>query len=116
MNGRLREETKRLKAQLDRQAQQRQQQRENNALKRQVAELRKELDEAKRSVNLPEDRPLATHGYGARMISLAVNVARSVGLRGAERVLRLFFDWLGIKQNTPSRTSVRDWLGRLGIA
>ena len=117
MNGRLRKETKRLKAQLDRQAQQgQQQQRENNALRRQVAELRKELDEAKRSVNLPEDRPLATHGYGARMISLAVNVARSVGLRGAERVLRLFFDWLGIKQKTPTRTSVRDWLGRLGIA
>jgi len=117
MNRRLREETKRLKAQLDRQAQQRQQQqREIDTLRRQVAELQKELGEAKQSVNLPEDRPLATHGYGARMISLAVNMARSVGLRGAERVLRLFFDWLGIEQNTPTRTSVRDWLGRLGIA
>ena len=117
INRRLREEMKELKTQLDQQAQQRQQQQQEiNAFRQQVAELQKELDEAKQSVNLPEDRPLATHGYGARMISLAVNVARSVGLRGAERVLRLVFDWLGVKQNTPTRTAIRNWLQRLGIA
>lgn len=115
INRRLREEMKELEAQLDQQTQQRQQQ-EINALRQQVAELQKELDEAKQSVNLPEDRPVATHGYGARMISLAVNVARSVGLRGAERVLRLVFDWLGVAQETPTRTSIRNWLQRLGIA
>lgn len=117
MNRRLREEMKELKTQVDWQARQRQQQQQKiNALRQQVAELQKELDEAKQSVNLPEDRPLATHGYGARMISLAVNVARSVGLRGAERVLRLVFDWLGLEQNTPTRTAIRNWLQRLGIA
>jgi len=117
MNRRLREEMKELKTQVDWQARQRQQQQQKiNALRQQVAELQKELDEAKQSVNLPEDRPLATHGYGARMISLAVNVARSVGLRGAERVLRLVFDWLGLEQNTPTRTAIRNWLPRLGIA
>ncbi len=50
------------------------------------------------------------------MISLAVNLARSVGLRGAERVLRLVFDWLGVEQDTPTRTAIRNWLQRLGIA
>lgn len=117
INQRLREDVKELKTQLDQQAQQRQQQQQEiNAFRQQVAELQKKLDEAKQSVNIPEDRPLATHGYGARMISLAVNVARSVGLRGAERVLRLFFDWLHVKQDTPTRTAIRNWLQRLGIA
>lgn len=118
INRRLREETKELQAQLDQQAQQqqRQQQQEINTLKQQVAELRKERDEAKQSINLPEDRPLGTHGYGARMISLAVDMARSVGLRGAERVLRLVFDWLDVEQDIPTRTAIRNWLQRLGIA
>ena len=103
INRRLREEMKELKTQLDQQAQQRrQQQQEINAFRQQVAELQKKFDEAKQSVNLPEDRPLATHGYGARMISLAVNVARSVGLRGAERVLRLVFHWLGVRRSADS--------------
>jgi len=86
INQRLRKEIKELRTQLDRQAQQwqQQQQQESNASRQQVAELRKELEEARQSVNLPEDRPVATHGYGTRMISLAVNLARSVGLRGAE--------------------------------
>lgn len=114
MNRRLREEMKELQTQLDRQAHQ--QQHEINVCRQQIAELQKEREEAKQSVNLPEDRPLGTHGYGARMISLAVNVARSIGLRGAERVLRLVFDWLGVEQDTPSRTAIRDWLQRLGIA
>ncbi len=116
-NRQLREEVKKLNAQLDEQAQQRQQQQEKtNALRRQVAELQRERDEAKQSVNLPADPPLATHGFGERMISLSVNVARSVGFRGTERVLELFFDWLGVPQATPSRTSIRNWLQRQGIA
>jgi len=116
-NRKLREEVKKLNAQLEQQAQQRQQQHENiAALRQQVAALQKERDEARQSVNLPEDPPLGTHGFGPRMISLAVNVARSVGFRGAARSLELFFDWLGVEQSTPTRTSIRNWLQRLGIA
>lgn len=33
---------------------------------------------------LPDDPPLGTHGYGARMISLCVNVAQKVGLRASQ--------------------------------
>ena len=50
------------------------------------------------------------------MVSLAVDVARSVGLRGAARVLKIFFRWLGLKRRTPSRNSIRNWLQRLGVA
>ena len=65
---RLREEMEELNARLDRRAQQgQQQQQEINDLRRQVAELQKERDEARQSVNLPEDRPLGTHGYGDRI-------------------------------------------------
>ncbi len=116
-NCRLREEIDELKSELAQQAQRlRQQEQAMNGLKQRAAELEKERDVARQSVNLPEDRPLGTHGYGTRMIALAANVARSVGLRGAARVLRLFFDWLGIVQDTPTRNTIRNWLQRLGIA
>jgi len=116
-NRRFREEIDDLNAQRDQQARRlRLQQQTIHAWKQRAAELEKQRDEARQSVNLPEDWPLGTHGYGARMISLAVNVAKSVGLRGAARVLRLFFDWLGIERSTPTKTSIRNWLQRLGIA
>ena len=50
------------------------------------------------------------------MIELATNLARSVGFRGAARVLKLFFKWLGLDRKTPTRNSIRNWLQRLGIA
>ena len=78
-------------------------------------EAEKQRDLAKQSVNLPDDPPLGTHGYGARVISPAVNLARSVGFRGAVRTLQVFFQWLGIDRVLPSRTSIRNGLGRLGI-
>lgn len=84
-------------------------------LQRRCAELRKELDEARRCVNLPEDPPIGTHGYGARMVALSVNLARTIGLRGSERVLALTFEWLGVGGRTPTRTTIRSWLQRLGV-
>jgi hypothetical protein len=92
------------------------QQRQIEALRRRCLELEKERDEARRVVHLPADPPLTTHGYGARMISLAVNLAKSVGLRGAERVLKWFFEWLGVSRKLPTRTTIRSWLQRLGVA
>lgn len=116
-NQQLREEIQQRNDELAQQARQlEQQQRRIDDLLRQNAELRRELDEAKQNVNLPEDPPLGKHGYGARLIALAVNLARSVGLRGAARAIKLLFAWLGLKQKTPSRTSIRNWLQRLGIA
>ena len=116
-NQQLQQESEEVREQLKQKSQQLRQQQQSTATSQErLTQLERQLDEASQSVNLPEDRSLATHGYGARMISLAVNLARSVGLRAAERVLQLFFDWLGIEQNTPTRTSIRNWLQRLGIA
>lgn len=113
---RLSREIDELKSQLEQQEKrlQEQQQRIEVVTERAVKAARL-LDQARQSVNLPEDPPIGTHGYGARMISLAVNVARSVGFRGAVRALEVFFKWLGIDQAIPSRTSIRSWLQRLGI-
>ena len=84
-------------------------------LTQRAVQAERELDHAKQSVNLPADPPRGIHGYGPRMISLATNLAQAIGLRGAARTLRIFFQWLGIDQKLPSRTSIRNWLQRLGI-
>lgn len=105
-----------LQSQVARQGQQLQEQRQRmEALLQRAVEAERQRDQARQSVNLPEDPPLGTHGYGARMISLAINVGRSVGFRGAVRVLRLFFQWLGVEQAIPGRTTIRHWLQRLGV-
>ncbi len=45
----------------------------------------------KQSVTLPQDPPRGAHGYGTRMMSLAVDWARSVGFREGVRALRVVF-------------------------
>jgi hypothetical protein len=44
----------------------------------------------------PADSPLKGHKYGRRLIRLAVNLARAVGLRASERVLRIIWEWLRV--------------------
>ena len=65
---------------------------------------------------LPGDPPLKGHKYGRRLISLAVNLARAVGLRGAEHVLTTLWKWLGVQQAVPHWTTIRMWLLRVGVA
>jgi hypothetical protein len=65
---------------------------------------------------LPEDPPLKGHKFGVRMIRLAVNLARAIGLRAAARVLKIFWQWLGVKQPLPAWTTIRTWLLRVGLA
>jgi hypothetical protein len=105
-----------LQLQVGQQQQQLQQKQEEiDTLRQRVVEAERRRAQAEQSVNLPDDPPIGTHGYGARMISLAVNLARSVGFRGAVRTLQVFFHWLGIDRALPSRTTIRNWLQRLGI-
>lgn len=65
---------------------------------------------------LPEDSPLRGHKYGIRLIRLAVNLARVVGLRPSERVLKIVWEWLGVEQPLPDWTTIRMWLLRAGVA
>jgi len=114
--GELNQRIAALQTELDQQQQQlKEQQQRIESLQQRAFEAERQRDQARQSVNLPEDPPLGTHGYGARMISLAVNVARSVGFRGAVRALEVFFQWLGVQCAIPGRTSIRNWLQRLGI-
>lgn len=96
-------------------------------LERQREEIRelkqqvRRLETAKRMVVqattlLQDDPPVNGHGYGARIVSLAVNLAQVVGFRGAERTLEIMFEWLGVKQKIPHWTAIRTWLQRIGVA
>jgi hypothetical protein len=81
---------------------------------RQWEHRRQILEES--ALRLPEDLPLGTHGYGARMISLCVNVAQKAGLRASQSVLQIVFEWLGLEQKIPDWTTIRGWMQRVGVA
>ena len=84
-----------------------------------IRELQETLAAAKAdqtSVRLPDDPPLYQHQYGKRMISLSVNLAAKIGLRAAERVLKIIFDWLGVQCDIPTWQSIRGWMQRVGLA
>lgn len=79
--------------------------------------MQQQRDEARGSVNLPNDPSVGTHGYGPIMIALAVNLAMSIGFRAAARAIRIVYDAFGLqKEITPSHDSIRNWSMRLGIA
>jgi hypothetical protein len=84
------------------------------------AQLRRLEDQDRQSAGmecrLPDDPPLKGHKFGVRMIRLAVNLARAVGLRPTERVLKIVWEWLGVKQPLPTWTTIRTWLLRVGVA
>jgi len=71
---------------------------------------------AQRECRLPEDPPLKGHKFGCRLIRLAVNLVRIVGLRATERVLKIVWEWLGVEQHLPDWTTIRMWLLRVGVA
>lgn len=89
----LKDENERLKSQLEQQERlAAEQQKQIDSMKQLCDELGQQCDLATQSVNLPHDQPIGTHGYGVRMITVAVNLARAVGLRGAHRVLKFFLN------------------------
>ncbi len=94
------------------------QQNENQELREQVQWLEQQQRNFVRSesIRLPEDPPVGTHGFGARMVTLGINLARVVGFRGAAKVMTVVFEWLGIEQKVPHWTSIRTWTNRRGLA
>lgn len=104
--------------------------RENQQLRRSNLELQAQLEHSQMQqaqtqvqmrkmqnapVQLPIDPPLPHHTYGPRIISLAINLACAVGLRAAQRVMAICFDWLEVKGSIPEWTSIRTWLCRYGV-
>jgi len=89
-------------------------QREITRLRRENRQLRSELGRS--GCRLPADPPLPHHAFGPRLIAVSVNIARIAGLRGAEKILELFFEWLGIAQKAPDSSTIRVWMQRAGVA
>lgn len=67
-------------------------------------------------VCLPDDPSLFQHQYGCRLISMSVNLAAKIGLRAAERVLKIVFEWLGVQCKIPTWQTIRGWMQRVGLA
>lgn len=101
----LRDQRDQLKKALERTEKQIQDQQEEIArLKRQVENLEiRQADSSKQAILLPSDPSVGKQGYGARMVSLAVNLARSVGLRGAARAIEIFFSGLASSRRRLTR-------------
>jgi hypothetical protein len=94
-------------------------QREREAHRQSRDAARRAADAARaqaQTLRWPEDPPLGRHGYGPKMMALCVNVAWRVGLRAAESVLHLVFEWLGVQAEVPDWTTIRTWMQRLGVA
>lgn len=86
-------------------------------MKLQIAQLKAESQRLRQQPPvLPHDPPLPYHEFGPKMISLGVNLARTIGLRPAVRCLEIVFDWLGVTERLPEWTTVRTWLMRAGVA
>lgn len=73
-------------------------------------------DTSRKSFQLPEDHPADGQHYGASLMALSVNLARTVGLRKSTAAMKVFFDWLDVKQDIPTYQSIRMWICRLGLA
>jgi hypothetical protein len=105
-----RRERARLEAELQRERE------EKQRLQAENQRLQTRLRQQTRQVCLPDDPRLKGHGFGARLISLAINLATRVGFRAAADVLKIMFNWLGVKQRIPKWSTIRMWMLRAGLA
>lgn len=91
--------------------------RQSQEIRRLKGQIRRlEVEKQQATCRLSPDLPIGSHGYGERMVCLAVELAKTVGLRPASRVLKLMFYWLDVKQKVPHPTAIRNWLQRVGVA
>lgn len=68
-------------------------------------------------IDLVEEEPVGSHGYGPRLIHLAVTlVQQGIGLRATTRVMQCLFELAGIEAKVPHWTTLRSWMQRLGHA
>ena len=65
---------------------------------------------------LPDDPRVPNHTYGPKLMSLCVNLAKTVGFRASEAALKIVFDWFQIKATVPCWTTIRLWMCRVGVA
>lgn len=118
----LREKHQRLQEQLEQSEAHRQRLvNEKRELEQRLEQQRRESQQkiaelSSSQVRMLPDPILYRHRYGARMISVCCNLARAVGFRSAEAVLKIVRTWLGSDFEIPSWTTIRSWLCRSGVA
>lgn len=98
----LEEENRRLQDKLAQQA---------NQLRR-LAQKTTHLQSQQR---LSVDPLLTNHNFGAKMISMCLELAKAVGFRAAESVLKIVTQWLDTEIKVPHWTTIRTWLCRCGV-
>jgi hypothetical protein len=62
------------------------------------------------------ERGIANHTFGARMIALCVNLAKHLSFGAVPKVLGLVFEALGLEIKVPSHDSVKHWCKRVGLS
>lgn len=53
--------------------------------------------------------------FEAGLITVCVNLAREMGLRPVERVLRIFSRWMKVEVRIPTYQAIRGWMQRIGL-
>ena len=92
---------------------------ENQLLRTNVHQLQETDQHQRRFASVErfcEERGVVDHKFGARMIALCVNLARSMGFRSVPVALNQIFDALGITACVPSHDSIEHWSKRVGLA
>ena len=88
---------------------------ENERLREEVAALKSELARPQ-PIKLPMGKVPRGQQFGDGFVALCVNLGRTIGFRATERVLRIFWEWLGVKEDIPVWQSIRLWMQRIGLA
>jgi len=87
--------------------------------KRQLQQRLRETQQEKQfdlRPSLPDDQNPFRHNFGARLIALCCELAKSIGFRSSEVVLGHVRTWLGSEFKIPDWTTIRTWLCRMGVA
>lgn len=91
---------------------------ENRALKKQLELQNKELQLSQTALapGLQVDCHPKRHNFGAKLIALCCELAKTVGFRSTQRVLQHVREWLQWDLKIPDWTTIRSWLCRIGVA
>lgn len=89
---------------------------ENRSLRSQLRELQALSAQPSPAPALTQDRPLRGHQFGVQLIAMCIELAKRIGFRSTEFVVKLVFQTLGVNLKVPSHDAVQQWTMRLGVA
>ena len=90
---------------------------ENRALQKQLDQCKKVQASQTAPTPLHQvDRCPKRHNFGAKLIALCCELAKTVGFRATQTVLKHVRDWLQLDFKIPDWTTIRSWLCRIGVA